>query len=189
MKRALAVLLVLSVISLSGCVFRTYKVTKDRIDQDLSQGNRGFIAGTPPPVEGERKLTRQVQTVEIELRPLFKSESKAKEKETAEEKIETVEEKKEAAEAVVEQKAEEKSTEIIVTEAQKYKVQEGDTLQKIAKKFYGSMKKWTVIYEANKANLKGPDKIFPGQVLDIPASAIRQKESQPAPEQPAENLK
>ena len=185
MRSVWAILSVLSIFALSGCVVRTYQVTKDRVDQDLSQGNRGFIAGTPPPVEGERKLTRQVQIVEIELPSLLKSKGKAKEKS----RKEAVEEKKEAVEWIVEQKAEERPQEIIVTQAQKYKVKEGDTLQKIAKKFYGSMKKWTVIYEANKANLKGPDKIYPGQLLDIPAGAIKQEDSQPVSEQPAENLK
>jgi LysM repeat protein len=182
MKSAWVILSVLSVFALSGCVVRTYKVTKDRIDQDLSQGNRGFIAGTPPPVEGERNLKRQIQTFEIELPSLFKPKPKEN---TGEKAVE----KKEVAVEAVEQKAEEKSNEIIVTEAQKYKVQDGDTLQKIAKKFYGSMKKWTLIYEANKANLKGPDKIFPGQIIDIPASAIRQEAPQPVSKQPAENLK
>jgi LysM repeat protein len=185
MRSAWFVLSILSAFALSGCIVRTYQVTKDRVDQDLSQGNRGFIAGTPPPVEGERKLTRQVQTVEIELPSLLKSKGQAKEKD----RKEAVEEKKEAVEGIVEQKAEERPQEIIVTQAQKYKVQEGDTLQKIAKKFYGSMKKWTVIYKANKANLKGPDKIYPGQVIDIPAGAIKQEDSQPVSEQPAENLK
>ena len=187
MKSAFAVLFILCVFFLSGCTVRTYKVTKDRIDQDLSQGNRGFIAGTPPP-EGERKLTRQVQTVEIELPSILKSKSRVKEQA----REEAVEEKAETAEAVeksVEQPIEVNPQEIIVTQAQKYKVQEGDTLQKIAKKFYGSMKKWTVIYEANKANLKGPDKIYPGQVLDIPAGAIKQEAPQSISKEPVENLK
>ncbi len=49
-----------------------------------------------------------------------------------------------------------------------YKVKSGDSLSKIAKKFYGDAKKYPQIFEANKPMLKDPDKIYPGQVLRIP---------------------
>jgi nucleoid-associated protein YgaU len=45
----------------------------------------------------------------------------------------------------------------------------GDTLGKIAKKYYGNAMKYPVIFEANKPMLKNPDLIYPGQVLRIPA--------------------
>ena len=48
-------------------------------------------------------------------------------------------------------------------------VVKGDTLSKIAKKVYGDAMKYPVIFEANKPMLKHPDKIYPGQVLRIPA--------------------
>ena len=48
-------------------------------------------------------------------------------------------------------------------------VAKGDTLSKIAKAVYGNANKYTVIFEANKPMLKDPDKIYPGQVLRIPA--------------------
>ena len=44
----------------------------------------------------------------------------------------------------------------------------GDSLSKIAKKFYGDSNKWKRIFEANRDILKDPDKIRPGQVLKIP---------------------
>jgi nucleoid-associated protein YgaU len=47
-------------------------------------------------------------------------------------------------------------------------VNKGDTLQKISKKFYGTTRKWNRIYKANKQVLKSQNKIYPGQVLDIP---------------------
>lgn len=50
-----------------------------------------------------------------------------------------------------------------------YTVQKGDTLSKIAKEVYGSAGKYPVIFEANKPMLAHPDKIYPGQVLRIPA--------------------
>ncbi len=48
-------------------------------------------------------------------------------------------------------------------------VEKGDTLSKIAKKVYGNAMKYPVIFEANKPMLTDPDKIYPGQVLRIPA--------------------
>jgi nucleoid-associated protein YgaU len=53
-------------------------------------------------------------------------------------------------------------------EAQMYTVVSGDSLSKIAKKFYGDASRYNVIFEANKPMLKDPDKIYPGQVLRIP---------------------
>ena len=53
-------------------------------------------------------------------------------------------------------------------EAQFHTVVKGDTLGKIAKKFYGNAMKYPVIFEANKPMLKDPDLIYPGQVLRIP---------------------
>ena len=48
-------------------------------------------------------------------------------------------------------------------------VEKGDTLSKIAKNVYGDAMKYPVIFEANKPMLSDPDKIYPGQVLRIPA--------------------
>ena len=60
------------------------------------------------------------------------------------------------------------STEEIVGE-QTYTIAKGDTLSKIAKTVYGDMMKYPIIFEANKPMLTDPDKIYPGQVLRIPA--------------------
>ena len=54
-------------------------------------------------------------------------------------------------------------------EAVFYTVVSGDYLSKIAKKHYGDANKYNVIFEANKPMLSDPDKIYPGQVLRIPA--------------------
>jgi nucleoid-associated protein YgaU len=48
-------------------------------------------------------------------------------------------------------------------------VEKGDTLSKIAQAVYGDMMKYPIIFEANKPMLTDPDKIYPGQVLRIPA--------------------
>jgi nucleoid-associated protein YgaU len=49
-----------------------------------------------------------------------------------------------------------------------YEVVAGDTLSKIAKKFYGDANKYMKIFDANKDQLKDPDKIKVGQKLKIP---------------------
>jgi len=54
-------------------------------------------------------------------------------------------------------------------QAQFHAVVSGDTLGKIAKKYYGNAMKYPVIFEANKPMLSHPDKIYVGQVLRIPA--------------------
>lgn len=54
-------------------------------------------------------------------------------------------------------------------EAVFYTVQKGDSLSKIAKAQYGNAMAYNAIFEANKPMLSHPDKIYPGQVLRIPA--------------------
>jgi nucleoid-associated protein YgaU len=49
-----------------------------------------------------------------------------------------------------------------------YVVVSGDSLSKIAKREYGDAQKWPKIYEANRAIIKDPDLIYPGQELRIP---------------------
>lgn len=50
-----------------------------------------------------------------------------------------------------------------------YTVVKGDTLSAIAQRMMGSAGKYPAIFEANKPMLSDPDKIYPGQVLRIPA--------------------
>jgi nucleoid-associated protein YgaU len=47
-------------------------------------------------------------------------------------------------------------------------VASGDTLSKIAKKFYGDAAQYNKIFEANRDQLKDPDKIQVGQKLKVP---------------------
>lgn len=61
------------------------------------------------------------------------------------------------------------TVEIPEPEAQFHTVVSGDYLSKIAKKYYGDAMKYPIIFEANKPMLADPDKIYPGQVLRIPA--------------------
>ena len=52
--------------------------------------------------------------------------------------------------------------------AEFYTVKRGDSLSKIAKRFYGDPMKYKKLFEANKPLLKDPNKIFPGQQIRIP---------------------
>lgn len=49
-------------------------------------------------------------------------------------------------------------------------VKSGDSLSKIAKKYYGDALRYPDIFDANTPMLKHPDKIYPGQVLRIPGA-------------------
>jgi len=49
-----------------------------------------------------------------------------------------------------------------------YKVERGDTLAAIARKFYRNSGQWPKIAEANKATLPDPTKLQPGMILVIP---------------------
>ena len=51
-----------------------------------------------------------------------------------------------------------------------YTVARGDTLSAIAKAQYGNANAYMKIFEANKPMLSSPDKIYPGQLLRIPAA-------------------
>ena len=54
-------------------------------------------------------------------------------------------------------------------ESQYHEVVSGDTLSAIAKTYYGNANEYPKIFEANKPMLSSPDKIYPGQLLRIPA--------------------
>ncbi len=167
---------------LSGCArVRHYTVVKDRIDQNLTAGNQGYLAGTAPQVQGERKTTRATYVTEVELPPWKKSAELKQKQQTKKpalsESIET--------EALVSEddSAAQKSggiSESVPENLEKYTVQKSDTLQKISKKFYGTTKKWQKIFEANKDTLKGPNDIYPGQIINVPVQKLKE---------PAENLK
>lgn len=56
----------------------------------------------------------------------------------------------------------------IASSLESYVVQPGDTLSRIASKFYGDPNKWNVIFEANKSLLRRPESVRVGQTLVIP---------------------
>lgn len=52
--------------------------------------------------------------------------------------------------------------------AQYHVVQKGETLSKIAEQYYGDKMLYPKIFEANRDQLRDPDRIKPGQKLRIP---------------------
>lgn len=52
--------------------------------------------------------------------------------------------------------------------SQEYIIKPGDSLSKIAKRFYGDASKWSVIHMANKDIITDPNLIHPNQKIKIP---------------------
>nr|WP_249327822.1 LysM peptidoglycan-binding domain-containing protein [Devosia litorisediminis] len=51
-------------------------------------------------------------------------------------------------------------------------IRRGDNLWTIARRVYGEGIKYTTIYEANTGQIRDPDRIYPGQVFNLPEGAI-----------------
>lgn len=181
--KALHVLLLASIFVLSGCTVRTYKLTRDRIDQDLSSGNRGYLQGQAPQDEASRKTTRTTRVVEVELSSPIKFEKKAKTKYV---EVPAMQRTGEGASmgnrGYITQSVSPEIVEPQEAKFEQYTVQKNDTLQKISKKYFGTTKKWMKIYNINKDVLKAADKLYPGQVINIPVEEEPIKETK-------ENLK
>ena len=172
-EKVLKLISLLSVFVFAGCVVRTYEMTRDRVDQDLS-GNRGYLEGRQPSEEGvERKQTRTSKVVEVEFHSPIKFERRPKQVVTEETSAVRREPSAdwgnrgyitESYTPPIIERAAPMSEEVL----ERYTVKSGDTLEKISKKFYGTTKNWRKIYEANKDTLKGPDRIYAGQVINVP---------------------
>jgi nucleoid-associated protein YgaU len=57
-----------------------------------------------------------------------------------------------------------------------YTIQKGDTLSAIAKREYGDAREWRAIYDANRSTIEDPDRIFPGQTIQLPIRDQRGEE-------------
>ncbi|MCW5731890.1 MAG: LysM peptidoglycan-binding domain-containing protein, partial [Alphaproteobacteria bacterium] len=51
-------------------------------------------------------------------------------------------------------------------------VQPGNSLWRIARRTYGEGELYTVIYRANREQIRDPDLIYPGQIFDIPEAPV-----------------
>jgi nucleoid-associated protein YgaU len=57
---------------------------------------------------------------------------------------------------------------VVVEGPKKLVIQPGNSLWKLSREVYGKGRMFTIIYEANRDQLKNPNKIFPGQILTAP---------------------
>lgn len=167
----LSCLVILSFI-LSGCVTRSYKVARDRVDQNLESGNRGYLMGksTASFDTKERKLTRTTRVVEIEILTPAEMKEKLKKKKSKQQVS-----KEQQDSPLIDVQKERIIEKVVESEPalsgqgfKSYIVEKNDTLQKISQKLYGTTKKWNKIFEANKDVLGAANKIYPGQVLKVP---------------------
>ncbi|MFC1704157.1 LysM peptidoglycan-binding domain-containing protein [Candidatus Omnitrophota bacterium] len=178
-RRTLHCIVILFVaLMFSGCFVRTYTVRKERVDQEVS-GNRGYIQGSAPAMEEvtPRKKKRTTFVVEVETESHVQPEERVGTSRDAGvqtyEEVDALEYEEEPAGVVFEEgymDMDESPEEDVVSEQTfvEYKVEEGDTLQKISKKFYDTYRKWQQIYDANTDTLKDPNRIKPGMIIRVP---------------------
>ena len=198
MKKTILYSLPLITFIVSGCAAaRVIPYDAERVDQEI-YGNRGIVTGSAShlPIP-ERKKTRRMYDMEIELlSPEELGKSKEGKIDAEKSKTPIVEKKDKAVKKqkgsvrlktpgasvspqVVYQKPagtqkkyeKEKGVITLIKEEKEpkiYVVEKGDTLQKISDKMYGTTKKWKKIYEANRDALESPDMIKLGQRLVIP---------------------
>ncbi|MFP4472921.1 MAG: LysM peptidoglycan-binding domain-containing protein [Candidatus Omnitrophota bacterium] len=157
-----------------GLEVQMYAEEKPRLDQSMEKGNFGYISGQPQaPDRSDIKKTRKIYVVEVtknvdrpeevedlQLQPIPDVEPvRVPPKSKPEPKPKWTEPVK------VEEPLPDMDKELTYEE---YTVQEGDTLQKISKKYYDTYQKWIMIYEENKDVLPNPDRISPGMTIKIP---------------------
>jgi len=187
LTRFLSVTLLLVFASGCGLHAQTYVMTKSRVGIEKGSGNAGYITGIPQFVEPQRK-TRKIYVFEI-TKALPESEVKKIEQEIATVPAVNTAVNIPASSTAAPAPAAASSNKIVIpkiedetpaapvadvpsgpTEAVTYTVQKDDTLQKIAKKYYGSYGAWMKIYKANKDKIKNPNLLRSGTVITIPAA-------------------
>ncbi|MCF7870497.1 MAG: LysM peptidoglycan-binding domain-containing protein [Candidatus Omnitrophica bacterium] len=166
------ILFLLFIVFLSGCMrVRTYTVEKPRKDRDI-EGNQGYLLGESDEVQKDNKLgsTRKISVLEFEFGPKSKEEvaSEVLESEEVYQQESGQKDVSRQETAVSELKVKEYDINSPQYEYEDYTIKKNDTLQKISRKFYGTTKKWELIYQENKDSLTSPDKIYPGMKIKIP---------------------
>lgn len=158
----------------AGCV-TAKKVVRDRVDQDLNVGNRGFVEGAAPAPQ-DRKKTREYIQVDVQTpftgiggpyQPktdeVAEAERRAQVEPMAPVHTPAVEPAPEWQPPV-----EEPAVFAPAGEPKTYKVQKGDTLSEISQKVYGKAKYWKNIFDANQPALSDPNKLRAGMTLILP---------------------
>ncbi|MFH1655486.1 MAG: LysM peptidoglycan-binding domain-containing protein [Candidatus Omnitrophota bacterium] len=166
-KYSIFIVALLFVFVITGCTVRTYKVTKDRIDQEIS-GNRGYLSGEGPTIEGQpRSKTRETVVVEVEFSSPWSQKTAKPEVKQEPEKNYITQPSEVYEEGILAEESEIMAQEEEITYTA-YEIMKDDTLQKISNKFYGTNRKWKKIYEVNKDVIKDPNRIKPGVIINIP---------------------
>ncbi len=65
-----------------------------------------------------------------------------------------------------------RAEQVALAKDQTFIVQPGNSLWRIARRSYGEGLRYTVIYDANKDQIRDPDLIYPGQVFVLPDSGV-----------------
>jgi hypothetical protein len=152
----------------AGCRASTKVVEEPRADFHLTEGNRGYLVGTPPEA-GPRKATRQVVEADIEV-PSFGGGGTVA-----------------SAPAPIQVPAapsqdlppewpldvsvgEPEFSAATSTSAEQYAVRPGDSLWSIAAKpeVFGDGNRWRDLYDANRDLLKQPADLRAGMTLRVP---------------------
>ena len=185
---SLSVCICIFVFLTQGCVVRSYEVERPRVDLEVS-GNQGYIQGSSVSKDSPKKSNlskkRKITVVEVEFAGAKEKEDVTEasasrgylagesDEEVVSEEVILQEPGDEAfvgdEDTVYEEEMEDDEGVQGREEYKLYTVQKSDTLQKISLKFYNTTRRWNGIYEANNDILKASDKIYPGQILKIPA--------------------
>ena len=198
MKRSLFAVLAL-VILMAGCV-TARKVRRERVDQDLAVGNRGFVEGQASP-PGERKTYREYIQVDVQTPFVLPAEPyhPTQEETTEAEKAAPVEPMAPLPEVSVptspssQPPSSLEEEKVVVNPSSSgpspissppvqgerigggtYTVQKGDTLSEISQKVYGKAKYWKNIFETNQPSLSDPNHLKAGMTLVLPEIAVHE---------------
>ncbi len=152
----------LAMLVAGGC--RTATRVKDvpRVDLELDNGggNRGYLAGTPPPAAAW-KTTRQIVETDVELPSLYVPKKGAGAPVNLD-----------GAEQAASELPAETATDVAAPTGpyDTYVVKKGESLWTIAAKpeIYGRATHWRRIFDANRDILKSPDRVRVGMKLKIP---------------------
>ena len=152
---------ILGILVAAGCRTATKVTEVPRVDLDLAGGNRGYLIGTPPETAALKTTRTMVQT-DVEIPTFYKPTQGAAP--TSSEALAQPEPEPAMTEAPAggEQKA--------AARYDTYVVQKGDSLSTIAAKpeIYGHGSRWRRIFDANRDQLKSPDRVQAGMTLKIP---------------------
>ncbi|HVX65243.1 MAG TPA: LysM peptidoglycan-binding domain-containing protein [Bryobacteraceae bacterium] len=128
-----------------GSVFRAIEQQQVRLQNVNMQGDKLFLRGEAPSQDAKNKVWDQIKMVDPAYSDLVAD-------------ITVSQQQTMAAGAATSQSAAQET----------YTVQPGDTLSKIAERYYGDASAYMRIFQANQGTLRDPNRINPGQQLIIP---------------------